>query len=257
MNTPSPQGTPSIARSEVAHWSLARRAATRQPRAERSAALGQTMSVTTSLARAEQPHACCALAGLGRERDSYPGRRCALPWAVLFRPLRGKEPRLLLDRKSRGVIIYSVQESNPVSSPRRKLLITALPVATVTVVLLSFCIAPIASRMEWNRIERRMASSIRSLEPTHPKTIDPRAWECAHSWVQTAYINICFCPEHTSIAEMYRLQEDLDGKLTDEIDLETLRWIWDRLGNTGPHGKQYIERFRPAFRSCFQRPGAP
>ena len=34
--------------------------------------------------------ACFALSGLGYWRLVYPGRRCALPWADMLRPLRDK-----------------------------------------------------------------------------------------------------------------------------------------------------------------------
>jgi hypothetical protein len=96
-----------------------------------------------------------------------------------------------------------------------------------------------------------MDAQIRNLRPTQPNAIDPRVWECAHGWVVTAYCNICFSPEHTATPEMYRLQADLEERLQGEIDLETLKWIWRRLGETGPHGKQYTDRFGPAFRECF------
>jgi hypothetical protein len=49
---------------------------------------------------------------------------------------------------------------------------------------------------------------------------------------------------------MYRLREDLEVKLKGNVDLGTLRWIWHRLGDTGPYGKRYTERYKSAFLNC-------
>ena len=127
----------------------------------------------------------------------------------------------------------------------------ALVIVALAALLLSFLIAPVGRQMEWRGLAREMDTSIRYLKPTQPNSIASGTWDCAHGWVITAYCNICFSPEHTTTAEMYRLREDLEKKLNGKIDLGTLRWTWIRLGETGPHGKQYIERFEPAFRDCF------
>ena len=49
---------------------------------------------------------------------------------------------------------------------------------------------------------------------------------------------------------MVRLRDDLDRKLKGKVDLDTLVWIWERLGQTGPGGKDYAERFRPMLDQC-------
>jgi hypothetical protein len=139
--------------------------------------------------------------------------------------------------------------------PRRISLIGALAVVALLAILMNFCLVPIGRDMDWMRLRRQMDVSIRSLGPSHPDAVNPSVWDCAHSWVVTAYGNICFSPEHTATAEMYRLRDDLKKKLAGEIDLNTLKWIWSRLGDTGPHGKQYIERHTPPFRDCFSREG--
>jgi hypothetical protein len=134
---------------------------------------------------------------------------------------------------------------------RRISLSGALTVVVLLALFLNFCIVPIGRHMEWTRLERQIDSYIRYLKPTPPSTIKPGEWDCAHSWIVNAYCNICFSPEHTAATEMYRLRKDLRAKLRDRIDLETLKWIWNRLGQTGPYGKQYTERFGPLFRDCF------
>lgn len=127
----------------------------------------------------------------------------------------------------------------------------ALAIVAIAALLLRFLIVPFGRQMEWSNLERRMDSSIRYLQPSAPNSINPCTWDCAHTWVINAYCNICFSTEHTSTAEMYRLRDDLEGKLHGRIDLGTLKWIWHRLSETGPHGKRYTEEFEPSFRDCF------
>lgn len=128
-------------------------------------------------------------------------------------------------------------------------------------VLLAVCIVPMARITEYSRLQREMDASIRYLKPTNSLTLNLSVWDCAHTWTITAYCNVCFSPEHVSTVEMYRLREDLNRKLEGSVDLDTLRWIWDRLAQTGPHGKRYVERFRSQFEECFPQqytiPSAP
>jgi hypothetical protein len=105
--------------------------------------------------------------------------------------------------------------------------------------------------MEWTRLARQIDSSIRYLRPSHPDVVNPAVWDCAHGWVVTANGNVCFSPEHAATSEMHRLRHDLQKRIAGEIDLNTLKWIWSRLGDTGPHGKRYVDRFGSSFRDCF------
>jgi hypothetical protein len=110
---------------------------------------------------------------------------------------------------------------------------------------MAFCLVPIQPHAEWSRLERLMDASIQYLRPSDPSTVDPAVWEAAHGSTVTAYGNVCFSPEHVSMPEMYRLRDDLDAKLKGKVDLDTLVWIWERLGKTGPSGESYARRFRP------------
>ncbi len=130
-------------------------------------------------------------------------------------------------------------------------LATALALVALAAVLLNYLIVPFSRQMEWVRLFRQMDTSIGYLKPTQPNSIGPGAWDCAHGWVVTAYCNICFSPQHTTTAEMYRFRDDLNEKRNASIDLQTLKWIWIRLGETRPHGKRYTERYEPTFRECF------
>jgi hypothetical protein len=123
-------------------------------------------------------------------------------------------------------------------------------------VWLGFCIVPVWRQAEFHRLARQIDEPIRKLRATRPYEVSPSVWECAHNWTITAYCNVCFSPGHVRTEEMYRLREDVRRKLEGEINLDTLEWIWDRLAQTGPHGKRYVERFRPRFQECFPKPAA-
>src|SRR4051794_6873902 len=115
---------------------------------------------------------------------------------------------------------------------------------------MGFCIVPIGKQAEFARLQRQMDDSIRSLRPSDPTGISPTEWDCALGWTVTAYCNVCFSPGHVGTPEMYRLRDDLARKLDRRIGVDTLAWIWDRLAQTGPHGKQYVERNLPQFEEC-------
>src|SRR3954453_4144700 len=102
--------------------------------------------------------------------------------------------------------------------------------ATVAILalIMGYCVVPLGRHAEFNRLQRQMDHSIRSLKPSSPGGISPAAWDCALGWTVTAYVNVCFSPGHVSTAEMYRLRDDLEGTLEGTIDLGTLAWIWDR-----------------------------
>jgi hypothetical protein len=115
-------------------------------------------------------------------------------------------------------------------------------IVSVMIISLTLCAMPVLMHSEWIRIYRQIESSINHLQPTNPKAIDPKQWECARGAIKTALCNLT--PGNTSNAEMAQLRDDLESKLTEEIDLDTMWWIWERIGGTGPFGKQYIERFQ-------------
>lgn len=102
----------------------------------------------------------------------------------------------------------------------------------------------------WHGPRRDGQAIVRRLESMRPDTADLAVWKCATEAIETAYGNICFSPEHVSMAEMRRLRNDLDAKLRGPVDMATLAWIWNRLGETGPHGRRYIKRFKSLFHDC-------
>ena len=64
----------------------------------------------------------------------------------------------------------------------------------------------------------------------------------------TAYHNVCFSPEHVTLAELKRFTADTQPKVAAKVDIQTLDWIWERLAETGPAGDKYVQKFGPVYR---------
>jgi hypothetical protein len=100
-------------------------------------------------------------------------------------------------------------------------------------------------KLAFGRHHYQLFDTIAGLHGRQPLEVDKNTWEEAVYLTTTAYGNVCYSPEHVSNAEMVRLRNDLDEKLKSKVGINTLLWIWDRLAQTGPHGRQYITRFKP------------
>lgn len=96
---------------------------------------------------------------------------------------------------------------------------------------------------------RQIADRFRALENQPPDGIDSHVWKEMVTITNIGFGNVFFSPTHASYAELLRFETDLDEKLrTDKpMTVETLRWVWKRLADTGPHGKQYSERMIELF----------
>ncbi len=81
-----------------------------------------------------------------------------------------------------------------------------------------------------------------------PENIDAVVWEVATTWTITAHGNVCFSPQEVTLSELKRLRADVEKRLAGHVDLTTTDWIWQRLGETGPHGQKYRQRFEPEYR---------
>lgn len=98
----------------------------------------------------------------------------------------------------------------------------------------------------------QISLKLTSLEPLNPPEVDPTAWKNLVMLTNIAFGNVFHHPSLASYAEMLRFQADLEAKLKSDTPVRepTLRWIWKRLGETGPHGKQYSERMIQLFNEC-------
>jgi hypothetical protein len=83
-----------------------------------------------------------------------------------------------------------------------------------------------------------------------PEKVDVEVWKAATGWTITAYENICFSEAHVPIGELKRFRADIEKRLAGDVDLSTTDWIWQRLAETGPHGRLYRKEFEPEYRLC-------
>jgi hypothetical protein len=86
--------------------------------------------------------------------------------------------------------------------------------------------------------------------PAHANPVD---WEAAWGTLYNALGNVCFTPEHISARELARLREDVERKNQEPVTFETLEWLWWRLGQTGPHGNEYITQMQPMWEERKER----
>jgi hypothetical protein len=114
----------------------------------------------------------------------------------------------------------------------------------VVAVILCWCAWQVWTLHRYGSRSRAIREAINSLRHRRPVNISERAWEEGVGWTITAHVNVCLSPGHTSYEAMDRYGRDLDEKLNGAVDADTLDWIWDRLAETGPHGKSYTTRFR-------------
>jgi hypothetical protein len=89
---------------------------------------------------------------------------------------------------------------------------------------------------------------VAQLVDRRPADVTPAVWEVATSSAITAYANVCFSDEHVPIDELRRFHADSKARLEGEVNLATIDWVWQRLGETGPHGRQYRDRFESQYR---------
>jgi hypothetical protein len=96
--------------------------------------------------------------------------------------------------------------------------------------------------------QRAAFDLVRQLAHRKPPEANAKAWEVATRWASTAVGNVCFSEEHVPIAELRRFRADLAARLEGDVDLSTIDWIWQRLAKTGPHGREYQQKFEAAYR---------
>ncbi|MFG0296919.1 MAG: hypothetical protein ACF8PG_13515 [Maioricimonas sp. JB045] len=92
------------------------------------------------------------------------------------------------------------------------------------------------------------AEYVETLRVSCPEEVSPERWSEENFGIGTAFANVCFSTNHVPLDEMERLTVDLRERITGQpIDLTTIDWVWDRLAATGPHGEQYVGKWRPVW----------
>jgi hypothetical protein len=91
---------------------------------------------------------------------------------------------------------------------------------------------------------QRINEKICSLRDRRPANVSEKLWEDCVAWASIAHCNICYPGSPTKYDAMLRYEEDLDEKLAGQVDLDTLKWIGERLEKTGPNGQQYFVKVK-------------
>ena len=107
-------------------------------------------------------------------------------------------------------------------------------------------------QMRYNQRSHRINEKIIALRERQPPNVSERLWTECVAWASIAHCNICFSEGHTSYEAMCRFEEQLDEKLQGEVDLDTIEWIGERLAETGPHGRQYMNKWREQWKSMHE-----
>ena len=107
-------------------------------------------------------------------------------------------------------------------------------------------------QMRYNQRSRRINQKIADLRAQQPPDVRADLWNECIAWASIAHCNICFSEGHTTYEAMVRYEEDLEEKLEGDVDLTTIEWIGERLAETGPHGQQYMEKWRKQWQSMIQ-----
>lgn len=90
------------------------------------------------------------------------------------------------------------------------------------------------------REERRQIDKLLcEIKEPAPAGIDPRRWKAAWQESYSAFVNVCNSHEEVSVTEMRQLHKDIQQKLAEPASVEWLYWLWERLAETGPHGREY------------------
>jgi hypothetical protein len=95
---------------------------------------------------------------------------------------------------------------------------------------------------------RKMEHLLDTLPERRPEAVSDKTWDAAVRWTGIASANVCFSTSHVPLPEMKRFVKCLEKRMSEPVDLDTIEWIWDRLDETGPHGKRYVANWRPEYR---------
>jgi hypothetical protein len=90
-----------------------------------------------------------------------------------------------------------------------------------------------------------------------PPGVDANRWEATWVTAYNGFGNVCFSPNHASLREMHCLKAELEAKIRVPATLASVRWFWDRLAETGPHGKEYITRMTPLLEEAMEEQAGP
>jgi hypothetical protein len=95
---------------------------------------------------------------------------------------------------------------------------------------------------------------LRALRLRRPENLTPRQWESAVAWTSNLHGN-SLLRFQTDLPTLRRFRQRLKQKLTGEVDLQTIYWIWDEYAKVCKGGKDY-QRFREMMQEEIDAGGA-
>ena len=107
---------------------------------------------------------------------------------------------------------------------------------------------PVASRI--NEILRcsqsvtHVADTIRSFESRRPADVPEAQWKEAVKWTANVIYQDFFASNSEKLAGLEDLEKELDRKAKGDVDIGTLRWIWDACEKVCGGPDSYGIRFR-------------
>ena len=107
---------------------------------------------------------------------------------------------------------------------------------------------PVAIRineiLRFSQSVTHVADTIRSFDSRRPKDVPEAQWKEAVEWTANVIYQDFFASNSEKLAGLEDLEKELDRKARGDVDLGTLRWIWDACENACGGPDSYGIRFR-------------
>ena len=107
--------------------------------------------------------------------------------------------------------------------------------------------------LEPSRQAQAVNTHIMSLITRRPKDMTPRQWESAVAWTLNLHSNSLAFSQADG-RRIYAFEQRFAQRLVENVDMDTIHWIWDEYATICPGGASY-QRFRSDMLDEVQRGG--
>jgi hypothetical protein len=133
-------------------------------------------------------------------------------------------------------------------------ILIALVIGIGLVAGLTFYVQAIRPSLLFHQESEEIKKLLSQWREHSPPGVNEDRWRAAWYIAYNGFGNICFSPKHVSLEEIYRLKAEVQAKMREPATMASVRWFWNRLAETGPHGKQYIKQMAPLFNHAMEQP---